>query len=400
VKLGLDRTRAILERAGNPQLGLRGALVAGTNGKGSTAAMLGSILRAAGHRVGTMPSPHLSSYTERIQMDGQPISEPEFAAALDWLRPRLEGIADELGPPTEFEILTTLALTYLSRHCDRLVIEVGMGGRLDSTNVLDLGIAVITNVALDHQRYLGDTIELIAAEKAGIIKPGNLVITGAGGIALEVVEAAAKRAGDEIWRLGRELILRSRWQGWRGSEIDLDGPGFSERSLRVPLLGSYQAENAALAVAAAHALGQPPRGLEDTIWPGRLEPVGEHPRVLLDGGHNPAALERLAADLPLLVEGRPLVVVFGMMADKDLPKSLAELRRMAPRQVVFTSADTPRAARPDDLSALWGGGETVLPAMAAVRRGAELAGRDGLLLVCGSLYVVGEVRPGLVAALR
>ena len=121
--------------------------------------MLGSILQAAGHRVGTMPSPHLSSYTERIQVDGEPISEAEFAAALDWLRPRLEGIAEELGPPTEFEILTTLALTYLSRRCDRLVIEVGMSGRLDSTNVLDLGVAEITNVALDQQKYLGDSIE-------------------------------------------------------------------------------------------------------------------------------------------------------------------------------------------------------------------------------------------------
>ena len=379
---------------------MRGALIAGTNGKGSTAAMLGSILQAAGHRVGTMPSPHLSSYTERIQVDGEPISEAEFAAALDWLRPRLEGIAEELGPPTEFEILTTLALTYLSRRCDRLVIEVGMGGRLDSTNVLDLGVTVITNVALDHQKYLGDSIEQIAAEKAGIIKPGDLVITGAEGAALEVVEASARQAGDVLWRLGRELTLRSQPDGWRGSEIDLEGPGFSERGLRVPLLGSYQAINAALAVAAAHALGEPARGLEDTRWPGRLELVGEHPLILLDGGHNPAALARLADDLPLLGAGRPLVVVFGMMADKDLPASLAELRRMAPRQVIFTAADTPRAATPEALAALWGDGETMLPAEAAVQRGTELAGVEGLVLVCGSLYVVGEVRPALVAARR
>ena len=396
----MERTRAILERAGNPQLGLSGALVAGTNGKGSTAAMLGSILGAAGHRVGTMPSPHLSSYTERVQVDGEPISEQEFATALDWLRPRLEGIAEGLGPPTEFEILTSLAVTYLSQRCDRLVIEVGMGGRLDSTNVLDLGVSVITNVALDHERYLGDTIEQIATEKAGIIKPGNLVITGAEGAALEVVEASARQAGATLWRLGQELALHARWDGWRGSEIDVDGPGFAERKLRVPLLGSYQAANAALAVGAAHALGETGRGIEATRWPGRLEPVGEHQLILLDGGHNPAALERLAADLPLLAEGRPLVVVFGIMADKDLPASFVQLRQMQPRQVVFTAADTPRAARPEDLASLWGGGEAVLPAKAAARRGVDLAGPGGLVLVCGSLYLVGEVRPGLLAARR
>ena len=363
--------------------------------------MLAAILRAGGHRVGTMPSPHLSSYTERIQIDGESISEAEFAAAVDWLKPRLESLPTEIGAPTEFEILTTLALTYLSQHCDRLVIEVGMGGRLDATNVLDLGIAVVTNVALDHQRYLGDTIEQIAAEKAGIIKPGNLVITGAEGAALEVVEATAKRVGTRLWRLGEELVLRAETLGWRGSQIDLEGPGFSERGLRVTLLGSYQAANAALAVAAAHALGESAEGLEETRWPGRLEPAGEHPAILLDGGHNPAALAWLAADVPALADGRPLVVVFGMMADKDIPASLAELRRMSPREVIFTAAaETPRAARPEDLAAAWGGGETRLPAAAAVSRAGELAGREGLVLVCGSLYLVGEVRPALVAARR
>ena len=397
VKLGLDRTRAILDAAGNPQAGLRGALVAGTNGKGSTAAMLSAILQHGGHRVGTMPSPHLVSYTERIQVDGAPISEPEFAAAIDAVRPLLDGVAAELGPPTEFEILTTAALIHLSSRCDRLVVEVGMGGRLDSTNVLDLGVAVITNVALDHMRYLGDTVEQIAGEKAGIIKPGNLVITGAEGAALEVVEGAAAGAGAELWRLGAELRLEARWRGWDGMEIDLRGPGFEHSGLRVPLLGSHQAANAALAVAAAHRLGEAPDGLASARWPGRLEPFGEHPRVLLDGGHNPAALARLAEDVPRLAEGRPVTAVFGIMADKDLPACLAELRRLRPAAVVFTAVDSPRAATPEDLVAAWGGGEAVAGAIAAARRGVELAGRDGLVLVCGSLYLVGEVRPWLAA---
>ena len=344
-----------------------------------------------------MPSPHLGSYTERIQVDGRPISESEFAAAVAWLRPRLEGISADLGPPTEFEILTTVALAYLARTCDRLVVEVGMGGRLDATNVLDLGVAVVTNVSLDHQQYLGDTVEQIAAEKAGIIKPGDAVVTGAEGAALGVIESAAAASGAELWRLGAELRLTSRWLGWEGSEIDLSGPGFEYRGLRVPLLGSHQAANAALAVAAANRLGEGPAGLEEARWPGRLEPLGQSPVVLLDGGHNPAALARLAADVPRLAEGRPITVVFGMMADKDIPAGLAELRRLRPAHAVFTAASSPRAARPADLAAAWGGGEAVEGAVPAAERGLELAGPGGLLLVCGSLYLVGEVRPWAAA---
>jgi dihydrofolate synthase / folylpolyglutamate synthase len=362
--------------------------------------MLAAILRHHGHRVGTMPSPHLVSYRERIQVDGEPISEREFAEAVERLRPRLEEIGAELGPPTEFEILTTVAISHLAARCDRLVVEVGMGGRLDATNVLDLGLAVITNVALDHQQYLGDTVARIAAEKAGIVKPGNMVVTGAEGEALTVVEAAAAAAGADLWRLGRELHLHARWRGWSGSEIDLAGPGFEYLNLKVPLLGEHQAANAALAVAAAHRLGEAPAGLEEARWPGRLEPIGENPVVLLDGGHNPAALSRLAADVPRLAEGRPVTVVFGIMADKDIPSSLAELRRMGPAHAVFTAAESPRAARPGELVALWGGGEAVAGAVAAARRGIELAGPGGLVLVCGSLYLVGEVRPWLVAGRR
>ena len=400
IKLGLDRTRAILERAGNPERGLRGALVAGTNGKGSTAAMLAAILRRAGHTVGTMPSPHLTSYNERVQVDGTPISEADFASAVDWLRPRLEGITEELGPPTEFEILTTVGLTYLARRCDRLVIEVGMGGRLDATNVLDLGLAVITNIDLDHVQYLGGTVEKIAAEKAGIIKPHDSVVTGATGSALAVVEAAAARNQASLWRLGAEIKLTDRWLGWEGSEIDVSGPGFRHDGLRVPLRGSHQAINAALAVAAANRLGEGPGGLEDVIWPGRLEAVGQDPLVLLDGGHNPAALARLAEDVPRLAAGRPITLVFGMMADKDLAASLAALRRMRPAHVVFTAATSPRSARPGALAELWGGGEVVASSVKATRRAIIQAGPGGLVLVCGSLYVVGEVRSSLVAGHR
>ncbi|HYZ02959.1 MAG TPA: bifunctional folylpolyglutamate synthase/dihydrofolate synthase, partial [Candidatus Binatia bacterium] len=188
VKLGLDRSHAILEELGHPERGKRGALVAGTNGKGSTCAFLSAILQARGLHTGVTTSPHLSSYTERVQLDGRPMSERDFTGAVAALQPLLQPVWDRIGDPTEFELLIGLAVWWLSPRADRLVIETGMGGRLDSTNVLDLGVAVITNVELDHQKYLGDTVEQIASEKAGIVKSGDLVLTGATGAALDVVE--------------------------------------------------------------------------------------------------------------------------------------------------------------------------------------------------------------------
>ena len=365
--------------------------------------MLASILRAAGRRTALMTSPHLVSYTERIQLDGAPIAEAEFAAAVEDLRPRLEGIAEELGAPTEFEILTTLAVGYLAPRSERFVCEVGMGGRLDSTNVLDLGVAVITNVDLDHQQYLGDTVEEIAGEKAGIIKAGNAVLTGATGAALEVIEKAAATVGARsVWRLGHEIRYESRWRGWDGTELDVSGPGFAYTALRVPLLGSFQAANAALAVAAAEAIGDGGpeavrKGLDRARWPGRLERVGREPDILLDGGHNPAGLAAMAGDLERLRAGRPLTIVFGMMKDKDIPAAFEELLAMRPDRLIFTAAQSPRAERPEWLARRWPQpSEAIRPASAALRAALAATPAGGMVLVCGSLYVIGEVRSELI----
>ncbi len=400
VKLGLERSRAILDGLGHPEAGLRGALVAGTNGKGSTAAYLASVLRARGLHVGTTPSPHLRSYTERIQVDGRPIAEHEFAAAVSAAQPRLQAVWDRLGDPTEFELLIGLAVWWLAPRVDRLVAEVGMGGRLDSTNVLDLGIAVITNIDLDHMKHLGDTVEKIAAEKAGIIKPGNLVVTGATGPALSVIEARAREQEATIWRLGQEITYHACSRGWSGSELSVEGPGFSYQGLRVPLLGSWQPENAALAVAAAHGGGDADEtavreGLAATRWPGRMQLVDEW--LLLDGGHNAGALRRVVPAVGELAGGRPLGLVFGVMVDKDLPPMLEQLRQLEPACVVATAAASAggRALSPAKLAAAWGPqAEAVLPAQEAVVRAHERVGEGGLVLACGSLYLVGELLPG------
>ena len=399
MKLGTERTRAILDHLGNPERGLRGALIAGTNGKGSTAACLASILQAAGRNVGFMPKPHLISYTERIQVNGVPISEQDFVATLEGLKPALDAIAKETGHATEFEMLTAMAIDYLVPRIDRLVCEVGLGGRLDATNALDLGVAMITNVDLDHQKYLGDTIEQIAHEKAAIIKPGNHVITGCEGVALEIVQENATNAGSSLWRLGREIRVTSTSRGWDGHSLDVIVEGHEYRNLTLPLVGDYQPANAALAVAAAVALGDATedsvrRGLASTVWPGRLQLIANTPRVILDGGHNPAAMTKSGAALRRLIGSERLVAVFAMLSERDPVQLLAALRKMNPDAVVFTEPGSAgaHAIAAAQLADLYGpGAQAATPAFGALERARELAGRDGNILVCGSLYLVGEI---------
>ena len=397
VKLGLERMHAILDQLGHPERHKRGALIAGTNGKGSTSAYLDSILRARGFHTGMTPSPHLSSYTERVQFDAEPISEDAFAAAVTKLRELVAPVVGRMGESTEFEFLIAMAIWWLAPRTDRLVIEIGMGGRLDSTNVLDLGVAVITNVTYDHRRHLGRTVRKIAGEKAGIIKPGNVVVTAATGTALSVIEQAAvdARAAD-LWRLGKEIHLRARWRGWDGSELDVSGPGFSYSGLRIGLVGLFQPANAALAVAAAHALGDATpeavrRGLASTRWRGRIERVGA--RLVLDCAHNQDGMRQLVRSLRRLLGAAPVTVVFAAMADKEVERVLAELRKLKPADVVFTlPASASRALAPETLAEMWGTpGRHLRPASRALAWARELAGPDGWVVVCGSLFLVGEL---------
>ena len=399
MKLGTERTRAILDRLGAPDRGLQGALIAGTNGKGSTGVCLAAILEAAGHRVGFMPKPHLVSYTERIQVNRQPISESDFVATFERLRPTLDAITDDIGQATEFEMLTALALAYEVPLIDLLVCEVGLGGRLDATNALDLGAVVITNVEYDHQKYLGNTIEQIANEKAAIIKRGNRVVTGCEGVALRIVESHAAAAGAQLWRLGREIAVKSHNRGWDGFSLDVSGPGFEHRDLQLHLLGDYQPANAALAVAAAHAITNVTDdavrgGLASTTWPGRLQLIAEHPRVILDGGHNPAALTSAGKSLRRLIGDERLVVVFGMLSERDPAQVLPALESMHPDAAVFTestSAGT-HAVSAEQLAKVYAtAGEAVKDVKAALDRARRLAGTAGNVLVCGSLYLVGDV---------
>jgi dihydrofolate synthase/folylpolyglutamate synthase len=346
-----------------------------------------------------MPKPHLISYTERIEVDGTPISESDFVATLESLQPTLDWVSARMGSPTEFEMLTVMAVAYLAPRADLLVCEVGLGGRLDATNALDLGVSVITNVALDHQKYLGDTIAQIAREKAAIIKHGDRAVTGCEGEALEVVEARARSESMELWRLRSEVEFDARSRRWAGFEMSVRGPGFEHRGLSLPLLGDYQPANAALAVAAAHLVTDVSddhvrAGLAATRWPGRLQVIAESPRVILDGGHNPEALQRAGAGLRALIGLDRLVAVFGMLSERDPVQLIAALRTMRPDAVVFTEPASAHGhvIHADRLADVYGSGASAEPrAAVALQRAVEIAGTDGNVLVCGSLYLVGEI---------
>jgi dihydrofolate synthase/folylpolyglutamate synthase len=417
ISLGLERVAAILDEVDHPERTLRGALVGGTNGKGSVVAMAGSVLGAAGLRVGTMPKPHLVSYRERIAIDGRPLDEARFARAVRRVLPAVDRVSERLGAPTEFEVLTAAAFGELAgSDLDLVLVEVGMGGRLDATNVLDPGVAAITNVQLDHERYLGPTLTAIGTEKAAIIKRGNLAVTGATGRGLRPITERARRLGVPLALVGPRRAYRATLHdaGWDGLLVDLHAPDGTLHDVRIGLLGGHQAINAAIALALLDALrgdgerrGHPLRrvdettiraGLRNAQWPGRLELLrgtscGD---VLLDGAHNPAGARALAKALEELgMRHFPLVV--GAMRGKRVPDMLRALAPLEPA-AVFTAVEDPGARSPDELLGAWrglsaGGGRTAETVEAALRQAAELRrSPDQPVVVAGSLYLVGAVR--------
>lgn len=404
----LSRMRALLDRLGTPEAGLRCALIAGTKGKGSTAVMLSGILRAAGLRVGLTVKPHLVDYRERIQIGGRVISRVELVRLVETVRPAVEaGRADAWGPPTYVEATVAMALLAFRRsRVDVAVIEVGIGGRLDATNTTDPIVSVITPVSYDHTELLGHTLTEIAREKAGIIRPGRPVVSAPQPPEADgVIEDAARRAGSPLIRVGREIP-------YEVVSSSLDGVAARIRGRRgaydvaIPLLGRHQAVNAAAAIAAAEELAGPAlrpeavrAGIAGVRWPARVELVSRRPYTIVDVGHNPASMEALCATLRELLGGRRLVVAFGMLATKDYHAVTALLAPLA-AAVVTTTPDNPHALPAADLAAevrrYTPHVEAVDDRRAAVARARRLAGPDDVLVVTGSFYFVGEARGWLV----
>ena len=413
IRLGLGRTRALLRALGDPQLAVRGALVAGTNGKGSVLAIAGSALRAAGLRVGETPKPHLVSYRERIMVDGRPIDAAAFSGHVQAVLRVADTVARRHGEPTEFELLTAVVFRHFAEaNLDVALVEVGLGGRLDATHAWDGGVAAITNVDLDHTDRLGPTIAHIAREKAAIIERGDLAVTGASGEALAIVRRRAQRMGAPLTVVETPPLL-----GWDGEGIDVDLPGLGPT--RIGLRGRHQAANAAVANAILDALEKAGiaatdaatrrRGYALARWPGRLEVVhlAGHRDVLLDGAHNPAGATALAVALndlrPHLAPG-PITLIMAAMADKDVDgviKSLLRAEALRDAAIVATSLNVPRAMPADELAARWtaaGPGRLAVRALAdpLAALDATLAQGPGVTVVAGSLYLVGAVRARLV----
>ena len=411
----LDRVRDVLDLLGSPHTAYPVVLVAGTNGKTSTARMADALLRELGLRVGRYTSPHLERVTERISLDGAPVPDEEFVRAYEEVEPYLELVdAKHEHPLSYFEVLTVMAYAaFADAPVDVAVVEVGMGGTWDATNVVDPAVAVVTPIGLDHQAYLGDTVELIAAEKAGIVKDGGFAVLAQQDVAAaQVLLQRAADVGATVAREGLEFGVLSRALAVGGQLLELKGLAGTYEGVLVPLLGPYQAHNASVALAAVEAFLGAGRdqldvdavraGFATVTSPGRLEVVRRGPTVLLDVAHNPAGAAALAQSLVDDFSFRRLVAVVGMLADKDA-RGLLEALEAVVDQVVVTQSTSPRALPADELAAvavevLGADRVSVAPRLPdAIEEAIALAEEEGALggsgvVVTGSVVTVGQAR--------
>jgi dihydrofolate synthase/folylpolyglutamate synthase len=408
--LGLETIESILDGLGNPHKKYACIHVAGTNGKGSVAATLASILFESGYTVGLYTSPHLVHFNERICINNRPISDDDVVKAYRAVKLVHYGERS----PTFFEFATAMALYAFRRHrVDYAVIETGMGGRYDATNVIQPAISIITNISLEHRDYLGNTLVEITREKAGIIKQATPVVSGVRQKqARSVVQQVARKKEAPLFMLGKAFKVRQHQSG----QFSYTGCKNSWRKLQTPLLGRYQVQNAALALAACELLINDQvaisfesikQGLANTCWPGRLEIVCEHPTVILDGAHNLMAARNLAKYLAENLAGRRLTLVIGILGDKPYRSMLNSLLPDCSRAII-TRAQSQRALKPEKLYAIAKkslADVSIIPDVAAaVRNAIETAGSDDVICVAGSLYVVGEakeaIEKGLLKSLK
>ena len=408
----LGRMEALLGRLGDPHLGIPTVHVAGTKGKGSTAAMCDAVLHAAGYRTGFYSSPHLHSFRERIRLNSQPVSEDQFAHLIadlwrhqEWVRSNTD-----LGPVSLFEFMTVMAFQcYKEQQVDFQTIEVGLGGRLDATNVVQPSVCVITSVSLDHTAILGDTLEQIAGEKAGIIKPGAPVVIGPQRpAALAVILSVCKQRQAHPVMVGPDIT-------WQSGDRDSTGQSFlirgrlQEYRLRMPLLGAHQLENAAAAVATLESLREQgysipepafAEGFARVSWPCRMEVLSQSPLVVADGAHNAYSMATLLESVPKYFDYSNLLVIAGFSRDKSLKEMVAMLAEGRPR-VITTRSRHPRSAPEQELAGLFRDqGLSRVNAMGmvkgAVAKALELAGPKDLILGTGSLFVAAEIREALL----
>jgi len=406
---GLAQVSKILEAIGNPHEEIQTIHIGGTNGKGSTAAMMASILQREGYRIGLYTSPHLIRFTERIKVNGVEIEEKEVAGLTAWMRERVEasGITD---PFTFFDFTTAMALLYFSqRRVDLALLEVGLGGRLDSTNVIDPLFSIVTNIAKDHEEVLGRSLLKIAQEKAGIIKQGKPLITAATQPrVLELFAKLCRKKGAPLYRVGKDFRCEPAGDG------DLHYEGLRRKlwGVHLNLSGSHQFVNATTALGAMEILedlGYPVsaeamvEGLGEVQWPGRLEMISTLPRVVLDGAHNPAGAGVLREALENEYSYDRLIFVMGIMKDKDIRSILQTLVPLADH-IILSRPHTERASSPAELVRTLGihgkKAEIIETLPQAIEKGLSMTRKKDLLCITGSLYTVGEARAYLLSRRR
>ena len=397
--LGLERIRELMEKLGNPQNELKFVHITGTNGKGSTAAFLSAVLIEAGYKVGLFTSPYVEVFNERMQINNENISDEELAEITTYIRPFADSMEDK---PTEFELNTAISLVYFQKNaCDIVIFEVGMGGELDSTNVIDYSdVAVFTAIGLDHTKELGDTIEKIAATKAGIIKKGSRVVV------YKQADSVTAIIRKKCWEMDSVLYI-SEPDKVIFKKVTIDNQTFDYKNLeglQIPLIGSYQIDNVAVALKVIEALRDGGwkisdeairTGLAATKWPGRFEVINRDPLFIVDGAHNPHGIRATKESLLKIFADKKLTFIFGVMADKDYPDMLDQILPMA-KEVLCVTPDNPRALQAEELAKIIE--EKGVHAIAnetignAVDLAFERAAKDDVIVALGSLYMIGDVK--------
>ncbi|WP_066632614.1 bifunctional folylpolyglutamate synthase/dihydrofolate synthase [Desulfolucanica intricata] len=408
---GLGRIEELLRRLGNPHTKLKVIHIGGTNGKGSTTAMLASILEEAGYRVGMFTSPHLHSYTERFRINGKQIKTGRIAQLITRLRPYLDAMVEEgFEHPTEFEVCTAMAFLYFAEEeVDLLLLEVGLGGAIDSTNVVTPLVSVLTNIAMDHMDYLGNSIKEITAVKAGIIKPGIPVVTSAGNPeALEVIQEVCRKNNSALTVIGQQVTPQQLNFSIEGQHFLIDSQNNTYTDLTLPLLGRHQLTNAAVAVAVIEILNQQGynipeetvrKGLAGTGWAARLEIMHQNPTILVDGAHNLDGVKSLRQALLDYFPEKKIILVLGMLGDKERSKVVAELAPLADSAVI-TKPNSPRAG---DWELLAEEARQYVQKVQVIENISEAvdaalawAEPEDLVCITGSLYMVAEAREHLL----
>ena len=399
---GLERTFELLEKMGNPQNDLKYVHIAGTNGKGSTASMTASILRKAGYRTGLYTSPYIYRFHERMQIDGEQISDEDLIEITEYVKPLADSMEQS---PTEFELVCCIAFEYFKRkQCDIVVLEVGMGGEFDATNVIPAPeVAVITNIGLDHTDVLGSTLEEIALTKSGIFKEGSNAV-------VYRCKSSVEAVFEEVCAKKNIPLKKADFASLKRNSLDLFGQNFDcgdRKNIQLPLLGDHQLHNASVVLSIADTLIEKGwkiseqniyDGIRDVSWPGRFDIVCRDPLFIIDGGHNPQCIEALVKNIEDYLVGRKVIALTGVLADKDYGDMYKPVMPLIDEFVCITP-DNPRKMEAADLAMYLREAGAKATACATTRDGVikamELAGKDGAILCFGSLYSIGAIHDGL-----